>query len=1021
MPTLVTTTTVAVAVAAADLPQQQQQDGLDHDSAPAARRASAQQRSASLMEAVMAAATAAEEVEVDDDAPGGARGGEGGEDLGVDDDRNADGDSGSEVDSDSDDDDDAAGDAVGRDDSAIVLRRRGHLTRLFSGFGRQLPVAAACFGFRPPAGSVRLKAEPFTPAPSWAATQAGEDARKKGGAVTRDAPVATSAATATSTALVPFSAGPGPAYKSNAARSASALLASLVPRLFKKKRSSRKHHHHRDLHPAVAAAAAALVFSSSSSLTTIMSQQARLEAKLGAVANAPRHVDYPLAQSGRVQFPSELFGQNVFGLKELQKSLPKPVYAQYVKQMRGRQTLDKTTADAIAHAVRVWAMDRGATHFTHWFQPQTGSTAEKHDSFLTLKYSNSGDDASAIDTFSGSQLLQSEPDASSFPSGGMRTTFEARGYTVWDTTSPMFIRPGAIKGTATLYVPSVFISYNGQALDEKTILLRANEALSRNAVKLLRLLGENVTRVFTTLGTEQEYFLIDRALYALRPDLKLTGRTLLGAVPPKHQQLEDHYFGKIPSRVLATMSEAELELMQLGVPVKTRHNEVAPGQFELAPIFEEATVAVDHNLLVMDVLHQVAHRHKLKVLFHEKPFRGINGSGKHCNWSMSTDQGDNLLDPTVKPETNYRFLLFLLATLLGVHQHQGILRTSISSASNDHRLGAQEAPPGIISAFLGEQLTEVLDAIEQKRTIKNFSVPHMQTIKLGGTVLDLKVSVLPEIVRDLTDRNRTSPFAFTGNKFEFRAVGSKQSPSFPVAILTAAVASALGQVISLLEARIQSTPGKFVATEDDKLAVIRELITKTKAIRFEGDNYSDAWVQEAEKRGLLNIKDCPTAFAQLLEPVNADMLTKGTGVFTPEELHSRYHVLVERYAKDVLIEAGTLVFLVNQHVLPATFEYRKNLADTIVALKGAGADAAPEVAAINALTPIVSAVQAEIAALSKAIDEVHAAEDPVEEAKRANALLRPLMATVRDHADQLEDLVADKFWPYPKYTELLFQ
>ncbi|KAI9148625.1 hypothetical protein H9P43_010106 [Blastocladiella emersonii ATCC 22665] len=749
-----------------------------------------------------------------------------------------------------------------------------------------------------------------------------------------------------------------------------------------------------------------------------MSQQARIEAVLGVVAHTPRDVKVPTDVHGRVLTPSEIFGTSVFGLSALQKALPKPVYAQFVKQMRGRQTLDKTTADAVAHAVRVWAQDRGCTHFTHWFQPQTGTTAEKHDSFLTLKYNASGEFAAAIDAFSGSQLLQSEPDASSFPSGGMRTTFEARGYTVWDTTSPMFLRDGPIKGTTTLYIPSVFISYNGQALDEKTVLLRANEALSKSAVKVLRLLGENVSRVYTTLGTEQEYFLIDRNLYSLRPDLKLTGRTLIGSVPPKHQQLEDHYFGKIPSRVLATMSESELELLKLGVPVKTRHNEVAPQQFELAPIFEEATVAVDHNLLVMDVMHQVAHRHKLKVLFHEKPFKGINGSGKHCNWSMSTDQGDNLLDPTVRPETNYRFLIFLLATLLGVKQHQGILRASISSSSNLHRLGAQEAPPGIISAFLGEQLTEVLDAIEQKRGIKNFSVPHMQTIKLGGTVLDLKVAVLPEIARDLTDRNRTSPFAFTGNKFEFRAVGSKQSPSFPVTVLTAAVASALDQIAKKLEAKMA---GKAIATEDDKIAVIRDLIADTRAIRFEGDNYSQAWSDEAEKRGLLNIKSVPEAYAQLLEPVNADMLTKATAVFTHEELHSRYHVLVERFAKDLLIEANTLKFMINQTILPAVYDYRKSLADTATALKAAGCDASPEVDAIKAITPLLVKLTASSAALTETADAIFDIADPVEQAKAADAKLVAAMEEVRSAADALEQKVADKFWPLPKYTELLFQ
>ncbi|KAI9138750.1 glutamine synthetase type III N terminal-domain-containing protein [Paraphysoderma sedebokerense] len=747
-----------------------------------------------------------------------------------------------------------------------------------------------------------------------------------------------------------------------------------------------------------------------------MSHSARIENIVEGVNRAAREVVYPRHASGKPQYISEIYGQNVFGLKQLQQALPKPIYAQFVKQMKGRQNMDKPTADAVAHAVRIWAMDRGATHFTHWFQPQTGSTAEKHDSFLNFRYGDSIEGAVAIDAFSGSQLLQSEPDASSFPSGGMRTTFEARGYTVWDTTSPMYIRQVQNNNTSVLYIPSVFISYNGEALDEKTVLLRSNEALSRAACKVLRLIGENVNRVYTTLGIEQEFFLVDRALYSLRPDLKLSGRTLIGSVPPKHQQLEDHYFGKIPSRVLATMSETELECYKLGVPVKTRHNEVAPAQFEVAPIFEEATVAVDHNLLLMDVLHQVSHRHKLKVLYHEKPFKGVNGSGKHCNFAMSTDTGDNLLDPTVKPETNYRFLLFLVATLHGVHRHGGLLRCGIASSSNEHRLGANEAPPGIVSAFLGEQLTEVLNAVEESRPLKNFSQPHVQTIKLGGTVLDLKLAVLPEIARDLTDRNRTSPFAFTGNKFEFRAVGAKQSPSFPVTLLTAAVASALEDVAKSLEAKMA---GRHIASDEDKLAVIREYIKKTKAIRFEGDNYSQAWVVEAEKRGLPNIRNCPDAFDQLMNPVHSEMLIK-SGIFTKEELHSRYHVLVERYTKDLLIEANTLRSMINHSILPASYEYRKVLADTINSIESTKTSAAPERKVLDAITPIVSDLQVASAKLEKVIDDVTALSDPLEQARKSNSDILPVMESIRSKADTLETHIADKYWPYPKYTELLF-
>ncbi|KAF9323067.1 hypothetical protein BG006_001793 [Podila minutissima] len=633
-------------------------------------------------------------------------------------------------------------------------------------------------------------------------------------------------------------------------------------------------------------------------------------------------------------------------------------------------------------------------------------------------------DVTAIDAFSGSQLLQAEPDASSFPSGGMRTTFEARGYTVWDTTSPMFIQEGP-HGTSVLYIPSVFISYNGDALDEKTVLLRSTSQIAKSACELLSLIEPvpvgaqpKTSHVFTTLGTEQEYFLIDRSLYSLRPDLKHTGRTLIGNLPPKHQQMEDHYFGRIPSKVLATMSEAELELFRLGVPVKTRHNEVAPQQFELAPIFEEASLAVDHNLLTMDVLSKVAHKNKLKVLFHEKPFKGVNGSGKHCNWSMSTDRGENLLDPTVKPETNYRFLLVLVAILHAVHQHGALLRTSIASSSNEHRLGAQEAPPVILSCFLGEHLTEVLDSIEEGRPIRNFSVPEIQTIKLGGTALDVKVASLPTISRDLTDRNRTSPFAFTGNKFEFRAVGSKQSPAFPVTILNAAVASALQDVTQALRAQMGEKP---YPSDADKVAVIKKFIASTKPIRFEGDGYSDAWIQEAEKRGLPNIKTCPDAFAQLLTPEHSTMLTK-LGIFTQSELQARHLILNERYAKDLAAEAATLRTLLASQILPSAFEYRGSLASTVQLLNGIEGEAnSPELSALKALTPVVKELQDSIADLDHVLHHLHTlSDDPCEEARYAGEYILGSMNKARVVADKIELLLSDKYYPIPRYSELLW-
>ncbi|OZJ01810.1 hypothetical protein BZG36_05163 [Bifiguratus adelaidae] len=755
-----------------------------------------------------------------------------------------------------------------------------------------------------------------------------------------------------------------------------------------------------------------------------MSQEARIASIVAGIQGNPRHIEFP-KDNGKPRYTSDIYGENVFSLKEMSRTLPKPVYQQFLRQIRGGQTLDKTTADAIAHAVRVWAMDRGATHFTHWFQPQTDSTAEKHDAFLTLKstFTPHGEEVTPLDVFSGSQLLQSEPDASSFPSGGMRTTFEARGYTVWDTKSPMFIQEGPHR-TSILYIPSVFISYNGEALDEKTVLLRSSEALSKAACELLALIDPvpaghppRVGHVFTTLGTEQEYFLIDRSLYALRPDLKTTGRTLLGRLPPRHQQLEDHYFGRIPSRVLAAMSECELELYKLGVPIKTRHNEVAPAQFEMAPIFEEAMIAVDHNLLTMDVMHKVAHRHKLKVLYHEKPFKGVNGSGKHCNWSMSTDAGENLLDPTVRPESNYRFLLFLVATLKAVHDYGAILRAGIASASNEHRLGANEAPPGIISAFLGDHLTEVLNSLEEGRPIKNFSVPEFQTIKLGGTVLDLKVSNLPTISRDLTDRNRTSPFAFTGNKFEFRAVGSKQSPSFPVTLLNAAVAAS---IIEITERLRKQMGDKQYPSDQDKLVVIKEVIKETKNIRFEGDNYSDAWVKEAAKRGLPNINNCVDAFKQLTDNKHVEMLTK-TGIFSTIELQSRYHILMEKYAKDILIEASTLIGMINQQVLPAAYAYRKDVAQGAHLLKDVDVDAQPEVVLLKEMSPHLSALQKDVAELEKQVETISDKHEDIEAmAHGACHQLLPLMEKVREHADALEGMTGDKYWPMPRYTELLF-
>src|SRR3954470_21828199 len=565
---------------------------------------------------------------------------------------------------------------------------------------------------------------------------------------------------------------------------------------------------------------------------------------------------------------SEYFGINTLGARQMRDKLPREVYNKLLAAIRLGKKLDSEIAPKVAAVIRDWAIGRGATHFTHWFQPQTGLTAEKHDAFLSF------DDGQPMESFSASQLIQSEPDASSFPSGGLRATWEARGYTAWNPASPVFIAEWA--GVKTLCIPTVFVGYNGEALDEITPLLRSSDALSTKAIELLELLGDkNVYRVYTTLGPEQEYFLIDRAHFAMRPDLVMAGRTLVGAPPPRGQQLEDHYFGGIPERIQACIAEVESELYKLGVPIVTRHNEVAPSQFEMAPRFEETDVAVDHNQLVMATLRRVALRHHLQALLHEKPFAGINGSGKHCNWAMSVHSdskalnGANLLKPGKTPHQNIRFLVFLAAVLKGVHENAGLLRAGIATSGNEHRLGANEAPPAIISVFMGEFLTTVIESIASGK------VPE----SAKDAMINLGVERLPEISKDVTDRNRTSPFAFTGNKFEFRAVGSSQSIAFPVMLLNAAVAGAIGQVIEMIKGEMKSTKN----AEDAALKVVRKIFKDTKSVRFEGNNYSDEWVKDARKRGLLNLRRSPEALEQLVTKQSRELLM-GLKIFTSEEL-----------------------------------------------------------------------------------------------------------------------------------------
>ncbi len=715
-----------------------------------------------------------------------------------------------------------------------------------------------------------------------------------------------------------------------------------------------------------------------------------------------RTLNAPQADANRI---SEYFGINTFGYRQMRNKLPKEVYAKLLAAIRHGKKLDVDIAPTVAQVIKEWAVAKGATHFTHWFQPQTGLTAEKHDAFLTFE------EGQALEQFTGSQLIQSEPDASSFPSGGLRATWEARGYTAWNPASPVFIAEWA--GVRTLCIPSVFIGYNGEALDEMTPLLRSSDALSAKAIELLELLGDrNVYRIITTLGPEQEYFLIDRDHFALRPDLVMAGRTLIGAPPPRGQQLEDHYFGGIPERIQACIAEVEYELYKRGVPIVTRHNEVAPSQFEMAPRFEETDVASDHNQLVMATLRRVSLRHGLQALIHEKPFAGINGSGKHCNWSMSVHADDddldgvNLLKPGRTPHQNIRFLAFLAAVLKGVHKHSGLLRAGIGTSGNEHRLGANEAPPAIISVFMGDFLTKVIDAIIHE---KQHASAEEELIKLG-------VARLPEIERDNTDRNRTSPFAFTGAKFEFRAVGSSQSIAVPVALLNAAVAGAVAEITE----RIRAESRKTKKIEDAVLAVVRQVFKETSAVRFEGNNYSPEWVVEAEKRGLPNLRRTPEALKQLTTRQSRELLT-GLGIFNEAELESRYHVRLERYIKDMLIELHTMREMVDTIVLPAAFEYVSILTSSAAEAKSAGIKVVPQIEAANSIGQKIEDLQKRRAKLNDVIERAEGMHDEAEkQAKMLTHAGADTMADVRAACDAIELAISDDCWPLPKYREMLF-
>ena len=690
---------------------------------------------------------------------------------------------------------------------------------------------------------------------------------------------------------------------------------------------------------------------------------------------------------------SEIFGSLVFNEHVMKERLPAETYAALKRTIEQGRSLDRNIANIVANAMKDWAIEKGATHFTHWFQPMTGITAEKHEGFLCPQK-----DGTAIMRFSGKELIRGEPDASSFPSGGLRATFEARGYTAWDATSFAFIKDN------TLCIPTAFCSYGGEALDKKTPLLRSMELLNKQALRILRLFGDTQTiRVNTTVGPEQEYFLVDRALYEKRRDLIYCGRTLFGAKPPKGQELDDHYFGSLKDRVSAFMHDLDEELWKLGIFAKTEHNEVAPAQHELAPIFTTTNIATDHNPLTMEMMRKVAGRHGLVCLLHEKPFAGVNGSGKHNNWSISTDKGVNLLEPGDSPMENAQFLLYLCAVIKGVDEYQDLLRISVASAGNDHRLGANEAPPAIVSMFVGDDLLEVLHAIETKSDYESKDKVEMR----------IGVHTLPRFTRDTTDRNRTSPFAFTGNKFEFRMVGSSQSIADCNTMLNTIVSQELSEFADQLE-----SAEDFEAALND---LIRDTIIHHKRIIFNGNNYSDEWVSEAEARGLLNLKSTVEALPYLLAKKNIELFTKNK-IFTEAELHSRYEILLEKYCKTINIEALTMLDMVKKDILPSCLKYQKALAETALGKKqlSISLNCTAEEELLGKISGLSGCLYSESTQLENALLAVKSEDDSKAQADGYRNIVFAQMQQVRAIVDELELLVAKEYWPYPGYGELLF-
>ena len=692
----------------------------------------------------------------------------------------------------------------------------------------------------------------------------------------------------------------------------------------------------------------------------------------------------------------EMYGSLVFNDKVMRSKLPKDMYKALKKTIENGTHLELDVANSVAVAMKEWATENGATHYTHWFQPMTNVTAEKHDSFI----SPTGDGQVIMD-FSGKELVKGEPDASSFPSGGLRATFEARGYTAWDPTSPAFIKD------KTLYIPTAFCSYSGEALDKKTPLLRSMDVLNKEAVRILHILGnKEVRHIDTTVGPEQEYFLVDKDLYKKRKDLIFCGRTLLGASAPKGQEMEDHYFGALKPRVAAYMHDLDEELWKLGIPAKTKHNEVAPAQHELAPVFDTTNVAVDHNQLTMEIMKKVADKHNMVCLLHEKPFEGINGSGKHNNWSMSTDTGVNLLDPGKTPAENTQFLVFLVAVIKAVDDYADLLRVSVASAGNDHRLGANEAPPAIVSIFLGDELTDVLKSIENDTFFSNKHAVQM----------DIGAKVLPHFIKDTTDRNRTSPFAFTGNKFEFRMLGSAASVANPNIVLNTAVA----EVLAEFSAALKDVPEEEM--ENAVHALLKKTIEEHKRIIFNGNGYTDEWLEEAEKRGLYNLKTTPDALPHFIAEKNIALFTKH-GIFTKEELFSRYEIWLENYYKTINIESNTLAEMIQKQVIPSVYTYVEKLADTAAAKKSVVADisVASEAALISKLSTLADTMAKDLETLKADTAKALASSDDVLACSKAyQETVLEDMETLRKSADEAEALIPDELLPYPTYDELLF-